>query len=250
MEQQSSKRDYFLPVSILVAGVLIAGSLIYSTMQKNPGNLGANVSGEPETPAVDERDVILGDPKAPVSIIEYADYQCPYCGLFQRQSENPLRDEYIKAGKVKMVYRNFPFLDQFQGGKNESHLAAEAAECAKDQNKFWAFHDAIYDAEYKDEIAAAQRKESSENNGNLNRDLFLGLAKNLEMDVNAFTQCFDSGKYKQKVAGEPAEAQKYGVDSTPTIFINGVKYAGALPFATSSDSRVPTLKSIIDPLLK
>ena len=114
--------------------------------------------------AVKERDVILGDPAAPVMIIEYGDYQCPYCAGFFTDIEPMLRTNYIETGKAKMVFRNFQFLSQ------ESIDTAEAAECAKDQGKFWEFHDKIYEAEGKDGV---------EHNKNLNKDLFLQIATDI-----------------------------------------------------------------------
>ncbi len=142
-----SGRDYFLPISILIAGAMISGSIIYLVGNKN-GAVGAApvaAGGGDQLAAVGAvaldlapRDVILGDPKAPVTVIEYGDYQCPYCGKFFSEDEIPLRDEYIKTNKVRMIFRNFQFLGP------ESNAAASAAECAKDQKQFWAYHDSIY----------------------------------------------------------------------------------------------------------
>lgn len=124
----------------------------------------AAAAGEPNAPPAGERDVILGDPNAPVTVIEYGDYQCPFCARFFTDVEPFIRDEYIKTGKVKMVFRNYAFLGP------ESVDAAEAAECAKDQGKFWEFHDALYEAEAED---------GREHNGNLNKDLFVEISEKL-----------------------------------------------------------------------
>lgn len=105
--------------------------------------------------ALNNRDIILGDPNAKVTLIEYADYQCPFCSRFFTQVEPQIKKDYIDTGKVKMIYRNFAFLDTDQTGQptgyKESHLSAEAAECAKDQNKFWQYHDLLFQAEAADE---------------------------------------------------------------------------------------------------
>ena len=153
------RRDYLLPASIIAAGVMISGSIVYLVGSKNS----PQVAGLPQDqlaavgtvgPAeVGGRDAILGDPDAPVTIIEYGDFQCPFCARFHEQVSPRLREEYIKTGKARMVFRNFQFLGP------ESVAAAEAAECAKDQGKFWTYHDAIYDEELRD---------GQENNGNLN----------------------------------------------------------------------------------
>jgi protein-disulfide isomerase len=125
-------------------------------------------AGDPTPPAIDASDVILGDPNAPVTVIEYGDYQCPFCARFYTDIEPLIRDQYIKTGKVKMVFRNYPFLGP------ESTAAAEAAECAKDQGKYWEFHDALYSAEATD---------AQEHNGNLNRELFLSVAQDLKLNA-------------------------------------------------------------------
>lgn len=221
------RRDYILPASILIAGVMISGSIVYLVGSKNSGvNLPAAALdgknnelaavGAVAVQEISSRDVVLGDPKAPVAVIEYGDYQCPFCGRFFSQIEPPLRDEYIKTGKVKMAFRNLQFLGA------ESMAAAAAAECAKDQKQFWAYHDVLYRAEIAD---------GEENNGNLTRNLFLKLASGLGLDAAAFTSCLDSGKYSALVADDTSRAQQAGINSTPTTFINGQKLPGAQPYA-------------------
>ncbi len=225
IEKPRTSKDFFLPTSILIAGVLIAGSVIYTAGKKsgnpatqpitgtNPPAASANLAEALKTGG---RDVVLGDANAPVTFIEYGDYQCPFCGRFFTQVEPQLRDEYIKTGKVKMVYRNFQFLG------TESTNAGAAAECAKDQSKFWVYHDELYRAEVAD---------GQENNGNLNRNLFISLAKNAGFDVNAFTSCYDSNKYVDQVKKDTAAAQAIGVNSTPTNYVNGQTVIGAQPYA-------------------
>lgn len=217
-------RNYFLPVSILAAALIIAGAIVYAVGKKNsppvetlkdnqlPAINHGNAGGLPQLSA---RDVILGNPKAPVTLIEYGDYQCPFCGRFFEQVEGKLRDEYIKTGKVRMIFRNFSFLGP------ESDAAAKAAECAKDQGKFWSYHDAIYAAEVKD---------GRENNGNLTPSLFAKLAENVGMNVQSFNACFNSGKYAGVALQDKDAASAVGVDSTPIVFINSQMIRGALPY--------------------
>lgn len=213
-------KDYLLPVSILVAGVLIAGAVLYGAGLKNqltpPDEL-----REPEVVTGKELDltkddVVLGDLEAPVTLIEYSDFQCPFCGRFYSQSESKIREEYVKTGKVKFVYRHFAFLGP------ESLAAANAAECAKEQGKFWQYHDEILNAEILD---------SEENNNNLSRSLFLFLAGKVGLNEAEFSVCLDQNKYEEKVQNDYAVAQKLGVNSTPTIFVNDKKSVGALPYA-------------------
>ncbi|MBI5221019.1 MAG: DsbA family protein [Candidatus Liptonbacteria bacterium] len=214
-----------LPLSILIAGILVAGAIIYAVgrgAQPTQPTAGqpAPVPAQPPaaakatggTPAIGDRDVILGDPKAKVTISEFGDYQCPWCARFFEQIDSRLREDYVKTGKVKVVFHNLAFLGP------ESLASAQATECAKDQSKFWPFHDAIYTAEAKD---------AKENNGNLNRDFFVSLAGTLQMDTSAFASCIDSKKYESKIQADNQEAGKYGVNSTPTTFVNGQLVKGA-----------------------
>jgi len=218
MENKDNK-NYLLPASIIVAAVLISGSIIYLVgSSKN----GAGTSSGNNQPADNQalqketsEDVILGDPKAPVTLIEYGDYQCTYCIRFFETTEPLIRDNYVKSGKVKMVFRGFQFLGP------ESTLAGQAADCAKEQGSFWAYHDAIYQAEAKD---------GQENNGNMTKDFFVGLAKNTGLDVGKFTSCYDGGKYADAVNKGTQDAAALGVNSTPTLFVNGQIVKGALPY--------------------
>lgn len=217
---------------------MIAGSIIYLVGNKNAnpapqmaGNGGAQnqlaAVGAVANLEIGGRDVVLGDPNAPVALIEYGDYQCPFCGKFFSEVDLKLRDEYIKSGTVKMVFRDFAFLGP------ESDAAAAAAECAKDQKQFWAYHDALYTTEIAD---------GKENSGNLTRDLFMKLASGLKMDTAAFTACLDAGKYTNQVSQDSDAARSLGVNSTPTVFINGQKFTGAQPYAD--------FKAAIDTALK
>ena len=239
---RAEKKDYLLPASILIAGLMVSGSVIYlvkqgSSIGRSPQDSLENVGAAniADIVAVDGRDVILGDPKAPVTIIEYGDYQCPFCGQkFFMETEPLIRAQYIDTGKVRMVYRNFAFLGP------ESVAAAEAAECAKDQKKFWSFHDEVYKKEAAD---------GSEHNGNLSRDLFLSIAKDIGLDTETFKSCVDSGKHASVVEQELISGRDAGVDSTPTFFVNGQKIRGAIPFGDGAGVG-SGFKSIIESALK
>ncbi len=239
---ENKNNDYILPASIIVAAVLVSGSIIY-LVGGSKSNNNAATGGTGQNPVVNDsfkkensQDVILGDPKAPVTIIEYADYQCPFCARFFSTTEQSIRENYVKSGKVKIVSRNFQFLGA------ESELAGQAAACAKEQSNFWAYHDAIYNAETKD---------GRENNGNLNKDLFVQIAKSIGLDVNKFTSCYDSGKYADAIKQETQAAGALGVNSTPMIFVNGQVVKGAQPFEYSgTDPNVTPLKPLIENALK
>ncbi len=242
----SGPKDRFLPVSILVAAIVIGGSIVFATVFRGTGmsgtDAGVTQQGTPPVPAaimnIGSRDAVWGDPNAPVTLVEYGDYQCPFCASFFAQTQAQVAKNYIDTGKVKMVFRNFIVNDR-TSADHESHNSALAAECSKDQNKFWAFHDAIYSLEVKDEAVNPQ---GAENNGNLTRAAFLGIAKSLGMDLPQFTACYDSGKYTSTVQAESDQAAAYGVNATPSFFANGVAIIGAEPYAS--------FKQLFDGLLK
>lgn len=119
-------------------------------------------------PAPTGDDVVLGQANAPVTVIEYGDYQCPFCARWFETIEPQLKSTYVDTGKVKFIFRNYPFLGA------ESEASAEAAECAKDQGAYWAYHNALYTAEAQD---------GHENNGNLNKDLFVSIASDLKLNA-------------------------------------------------------------------
>jgi protein-disulfide isomerase len=155
-----------------------------------------------------------GDQNAPVTLIEFSDFQCPYCGKFATETEQQIYDQYIKTGKLRFGYIHFTFLGQ------ESQWAAEASECANDQNAFWPYHDYLF------------AHQSGENLGAFNKDNLKKFAVALNLNAEQFNQCLDSGKYTDLVKSQTSMAQNLGVSSTPTMVINGKVLLGAQPFAT------------------
>ena len=147
-----------------------------------------------------------GDVNAPVTITEYSDYQCPYCS---RHHETVKKILEAYPGKVKWEYKHFP-LDSMHP---YARVAAEGAECAGDQGKFWEYTDLLY-----------------ENQKSINSEIVPQLAAQLDLEMDEFTSCISSGKYKGKIASDLAEGQSKGVRGTPGNFVNGVELKGAVPF--------------------
>jgi protein-disulfide isomerase len=235
MASKAPKRDYFLPMSILVAGVIIAGAVVFASYRGSPASLAAGgvaqnnnqpAAAQPSVNAADimklgSRDAVLGSANAPVTIIEYGDYQCPFCTKFFSQTQSLIVANYVNTGKAKFVFRNLAFLGP------ESTAAAQAAECANDQGKLWAYHDALYKAKIADENAGG-----SENDGYFTRAVFLKLAGQVGLDATAFASCVDGNKYATLVAQEKSDTSAIGVNSTPTFFVNGQEIQGAQPYAS------------------
>ncbi len=247
VNQQVEKKDRFLPISIIVAALVIGGSILFSSLYKGGaavpaaqnGGTGGAAQGAAAAPAVTaanvmklgSRDTILGSANAPVTIVEYADYQCPFCTQFFSQTEPQIIQNYVNAGKVKMVFRDFPFLGA------ESTAAANAAQCAEDQGKLWAYHDALYSAKIGDE-----QKGGGENDGFYTSALFLKLGQQVGLNMTTFTSCVNNSQDANIVAQEKSDATAAGVNSTPTFFIDGTQILGAQPYAQ--------FQSVIDAALK
>jgi len=214
MDEQDNK--FLIPAAIILAGVIVAVAVFYST--KNPsqnadkGN--EKIASLATLLQVSSSDFVLGDQNAPVTMIEYSDFQCPFCGKFFKETESMLREKYIKTGKVKFIYRNFAFLGE------ESLWAAAAARCAGEQDKFWQYHDYLYS------------NQTGENQGAFSKDNLKSFAVVLGLDKGKFNTCLDSEKYTDLIQEETKAGGEAGVQGTPASFINGILYPGALPNAT------------------
>jgi protein-disulfide isomerase len=173
-------------------------------------------------------DPVLGNPDAKVTMIEFGDYQCPSCRAFWREIEPRIKKEYIDKGTVKLVFRDFP-LTQIHP---DAFLAAQAVNCAIDQNKYWQYHDKVF---------LEQDKQSEENIVRVSANDLKKWAKDVKMDPVAFGACLDSGKYKEEVSKDMADGNALGVPGTPMFFINGNVIGGAQQY--------PAYKKLIDSLL-
>jgi protein-disulfide isomerase len=182
-------------------------------------NIGEAVAAEPQAqPAVQipeqvqrfdvpvDDDYIYGPEDAPITIVEFSDYECPYCKRWYDQVWLRLREEY--PDEIRLVYRDLPL-----PGHPNAIPSAEAANCAGEQDKYWQFHDLLFSDKY-----------------GLNAQAYLDYAGELGLDMEAFRQCVEERRYKEEVEADLAWASQLGVSSTPTFFINGIPLVGAQPF--------------------
>jgi protein-disulfide isomerase len=160
-----------------------------------------------------ENDKVKGAADAAVTIIEFSDYQCPFSTRFYSQTLPQIEKNYIKTGKAKFVYRDFPLAFHQNAQK-----AAEATECAAQQGKFWEYHETLFENQKALDMASLKQ-----------------YAKNLGLDMQRFNGCLDSGKMADEVKKDMADAQKYGVQGTPCFFINGIKVDGAQPYGVFAE---------------
>lgn len=188
--------------------------------------IGGQASAPPSStvpPAVRQAGHVRGLDTAPVTIEEWADFQCPACGVFARTTEQQLVSTYVARGEVRIVYRQFSFLGM------ESQWAAEASECADEQGKFWEYHDRLF------------ASQAGENRGAFSRANLKRIGESLGLGAG-FAACVDSGRYAQRVRDETKVGEGLGVRATPTLFVNGRKIEGAASYEQ--------LRAVIDPLLR
>ena len=202
------ENKYTIPGAIIIAGLIIAGAVIYIKNPKttpteptgnNPPTANISIDGEP----------MIGDQNAKITMVEFSDFECPYCATFSLEVFPEIKKEYVDTGKVKVVFKNFPL--PFH---NDAAAAALAAECANEQNKFWEYEAKLF-----------------ENQSDLSKDNLKKLAADLGLDANQFNECLDTSKYQDEVKNDMQEGIDNKVEGTPSFFINGELVVGALPFS-------------------
>lgn len=167
-------------------------------------------------------DPIKGDPSAPVTIVEFSDFQCPFCMKFYQETLPLIDQEYIQSGKVNLVYRDYP-IDRIHPNARAAHIAAE---CADEQETFWQYHDMLF--------------EKQEEWSNLESSMILSkmsqYASDLNLQVDQFENCLRDPQVAKEVGMDLSDGQQYGSTGTPTFFIGNTedgfeKVSGAKPFA-------------------
>lgn len=160
---------------------------------------------------------MLGNKDAKITMIEFSDFQCPFCKSFYDETFSQIKKDYIDTGKVRFAFRHAPLEIHPNAPK-----ASEGSECANDQKKFWQYHDALF--EQYDSWA-------NETPENLPTKL-TAIAEGLGLDSASFSECLNSGKHSEKVTKDAADGVAAGATATPTFFVNGKILVGALPYAT------------------
>lgn len=173
---------------------------------------------------VDNPPVVIGDDSAPVTVVEFSSYQCPFCKSFHDDTYPQFTTDYIDTGKVRLIVRDLPL--DFQAN---SRPAALAVRCAADQDAFSEMQAAIY---------AGQPNWSNLSDP---QEAFEAMASDIGLNTNTFASCYTSEKFGDEVDADQALASSVGATGTPTFFINGTKIVGAQPFSA--------FQAMIDPLL-
>ena len=201
-------------------GIVIVVVILFTSFQagwdNNPGGMGMKtvsmINLENGSPA-------LGSESAPITIVEFGDYQCEACYAWFHHTRDTLIDNYIETGKAKLVFVDLPFLGR------DSITAAQASYCAEDQGKYWEYHTMLYTFQ-----------DGHPDSGWADRDRLNAFASSLAMNMDEFNECMDSSKYKKRVKANYDEAVKNGAQSTPTFILisqdgKTEMFAGAQPYS-------------------
>jgi protein-disulfide isomerase len=213
-KNKQDKKSLYISLSILIAGLIIGGAILLANRPASPqadinsANGTENNSGNTQQNQIQitQKDHSLGNPQAPITIVEFSDFQCPYCKSF-----HPTMEKLVKnyPDKVRWVFKEFPLTSIHENALS----AALAAECAGEQGKFWEFADKLF-----------------ENNSQLGEKLYSKLASEFNLDAKQFSQCLASQKYLEKIKADYQAGIKAGVRGTPTSFINGKMISGVVPY--------------------
>ncbi|KAA3644115.1 MAG: DsbA family protein [Chloroflexi bacterium] len=177
---------------------------------------GVSPSEPQELPRYDvpvDDDPVLGNEDAPVTIIEFSDFECPFCTRFHNDTFSQIIENY--GDEVRFVYRDFPLTSIHP----EAFPAAEAANCAGEQGQYWEYHDKLF-------VGGPQA---------LSSETYIRYAEELALDMEGFQECVETGRYREEVQADLDFAAQLGVRSTPTFFINGIAVVGAQPFSTFAE---------------
>jgi protein-disulfide isomerase len=156
----------------------------------------------------------MGDPEAPVVLVMWEDFQCPFCAKFAQETEPVLVDRFVENGTLRLEWRDFPYFGE------QSVLAARAARAAGEQGAFWEYHDAVYALGFPP------------NSGQLTDDVLIGLARDLDLDVERFSATMQSQPVLDAVTADFQEGQQLGISGTPAFLLNGRPIMGAQPTDT------------------
>lgn len=160
---------------------------------------------------------LKGDKDAKVTIVEFSDFECPFCKQYFDQTDSQIQEKYVKTGKVKFAYRHYPLTSIHPNAQ----ISAEASECANEQSKFWEFHDLLF----QNQDAWSQQSETEVINS------FTDYAGQIGINTDQFRSCVEEHKFKKKVDDDATAGAGVQVDGTPAFFVNGYRITGAVPFS-------------------
>jgi len=185
----------FLLVIPMVIGIITGMFLAFYPESENDSKLFTT------SKLIENGSPIMGDSNAPITILEWGDYQCTFCYRFHQNTLDIINDDFIKTGKVKLVFRDFPL------NGPDSILAAEAAYCAEDQEKYWQYHNELY------------KNWGGEKTGWITRESLDIFAVTVDLDLVEFNTCLDEHKYQNRVNTHYEFGKEIGIDATPSFLV-------------------------------
>ena len=185
---------YYLAIPIMI-GVLVGGVLSEYGVNSN------NSEKLTSTKLIENGSPFMGNTNAPITILEWGDYQCTFCYKFHQNTLDIINEDFIKTGKVKIIFKDFPL------NGLDSKLAAEASYCAQDQEKYWKYHDELY------------KNWGGERTGWITRESLTKFAEIVDLDLKKFNKCLDDHKYENKVDLLYAFGKEIGIDATPYFLV-------------------------------
>jgi protein-disulfide isomerase len=225
--KQGMKSFYWVLAGIAVLGIAAIAWVVMRNRTGNAAIAPVAIAGadNPQALVAKAQGVTIGNENAPVKMLVFSDYQCPYCAEFASMIEPALVKEFVPSGKLQFVYYDYPL----GGAHKYSFLAARAARCAGDQGKFWEYHDLVF---------GKQSEWGTEEGVPLKT--FLGYGKEVGVNEGPFKSCVDSDKYQDIVSANHELGERLGVNATPTVFVNGRRVQG-----NSMDDMMKNLRQAI-----
>ena len=213
--------------AVMIVSVALYASSYYSQLMEMQEKR-MSMSGQNAPINLTSGSPVLGSASAPITIVEFGDYQCEACYHWYHNTRADIIDNYIETGKVNLVFMDLPFLGR------DSITAAQATYCADDQGKYWEYHETLYN--FQEAI----------DNGWASKDRLVSFAFNLDMNLDEFNDCMDSSKYAKRVKANYDESQRFGAEATPTFLIispdgNMKKITSAQPYSVFSQVIEPML---------
>jgi len=200
---------YFLAIPIMIGiiiGIGLTSNLDKSSHESSILNKENLIQGS----------TMLGNTNAKITIVEFGDYQCTFCYKFHDETMDKINQKYIKTANVNFIYKDFPLNGE------QSILASEASYCAQKQNKFWEYHDTLYN------------NWGGENTGWITENVLQEFARDVGLDLDEFSQCLENSEYRQKVLDNERFAREIGINATPSFLIFNdselYRIIGAQPF--------------------
>lgn len=206
MKHEKGNTTLFVIGGIILALLIIIGAVYFKNNNGQPIDAGYLLDTN------DPSALVIGNKNASTTVFVFSDFQCPYCKQLHEEGIAQVREAYVKTGQVNIIMRDKAFLGP------ESVLAAEAARCANDQEKFEQMTDAIF------------KNQKGENQGNYIKDNLKKIAKSINLNETDFNQCLDSDKYASQVTAETNASTKLDGPGTPVIHIGDQKFVGIRPF--------------------